>query len=657
MKTIAIITALILAAAAVGGAAAAVNTIGNDTNTADSTQNGITDTSDSDGTSETDDTATDETKDEGTSSDETTDESDSSSESGSSDSSSSGSSGSSSSGGSSSSSGSTESTNSDDSTDSKVTTVDGFTVTYVTGTECHSITANGSEYTVTFTGASTDIECEISGTLNGNIVIDIDDSLEFKLVLNGVTITSSLESPVVTTSADKITISAKKGTENGIYDMRSAVTGDSLISSAVYSTCDMDVQGRGSLYVYSENNNGIHSKDDLDIKNLTLTVFCQDNALKGNDSVTVTSGIITLTAENGDGIKTSNNEIKTKDDGTTVQKGKVTVNTDDGDLTLTVKAMYDGIDAIYSAEFNETEGKLTVNIITGSYAGYTYTSSTSSKTATNGMFGGGPGGWMPDGNPDNWNDRDDSDSPSMKGIKGDVSILISGGTFTISSEDDAIHSDGTVTIEGGNLTIESGDDGVHADGAVTTTGGTVSITECYEGIEGSTISVSSGNITVISTDDGFNSTGTSGTGISISGGTVLIRAGGDGLDSNSQTAYAGFVLSGGDVSVISNGASDSAIDTENGYTYTGGRLIGITQSGGMSGECINCKNFSSVGTYSTVRLTSGQYATASVNGQTVTALKTTASINALVVYLGSSSAAISAVSSFSGADSNGVYWS
>ncbi len=319
MKTTAIIISLLLAAAAVGGAIAAVNVINGDTETGTQNTDTYDNTPDSGGTSEKDGSSADE----GASSDKTTEKSDSQSGSGSA-----------------------------DSSDSTVTSIDGFTITYVTGTECHKITSNGSEKTVTFTGASVDTECEISGMLNGNIVINIDGSLEFKLVLNGVTIASSLEAPVVTTSADKFTLSAKKGTENSIYDKRSEITDDTLISSAVYSTCDMDVQGRGSLYVNSENNNGIHSKDDLDIKNLTLTVICQDNALKGNDSVTITSGIITLTAENGDGIKTSNNELKTKDDGTTVQKGRVTINTDDGDLTLTVKAMYDGIDAVYSAEFS-----------------------------------------------------------------------------------------------------------------------------------------------------------------------------------------------------------------------------------------------------------------------------------------------------------------
>ena len=202
-------------------------------------------------------------------------------------------------------------------------TVSGLTITYTSGTSCHTVTTVDGETVITFSGTDEDVECALAGTLNGSIIIEIGEEAEFKLVLAGVTITSYNNAPIVATSADKLTISAKNGTTNTVNDLRDEVTDDSEISSAIYSTCDMDVQGRGSLTVYSESNNGIHSKDDLSVKNLTLSVDCIDNALKGNDSVTIESGTITLTARQGDGIKTTNTEAKTKDDGTVKQQGIV----------------------------------------------------------------------------------------------------------------------------------------------------------------------------------------------------------------------------------------------------------------------------------------------------------------------------------------------
>lgn len=38
------------------------------------------------------------------------------------------------------------------------------------------------------------------------------------------------------------------------------------------------------------------------MKNLTLSVTCADNALKGNDNVDVIGGVITLVAKSGDGV-------------------------------------------------------------------------------------------------------------------------------------------------------------------------------------------------------------------------------------------------------------------------------------------------------------------------------------------------------------------
>jgi len=40
---------------------------------------------------------------------------------------------------------------------------------------------------------------------------------------------------------------------------------------------------------------------------------------------------------------------------------------------------------------------------------------------------------------------------------------------------------------------------------------------------------------------------------------------------------------------------NSALDTENGYSYTAGSVIAIMPGGDMSSEATNCDNFSSVG--------------------------------------------------------------
>ena len=46
-------------------------------------------------------------------------------------------------------------------------------------------------------------------------------------------------------------------------------------------------------------------------------------------------------------------------------------------------------------------------------------------------------------------------------------LTITGGTFTLNTGDDAVHSDAYATVTGGTFTIRTGDDGMHADTSLT----------------------------------------------------------------------------------------------------------------------------------------------------------------------------------------------
>ncbi|MBR4555614.1 MAG: carbohydrate-binding domain-containing protein [Ruminococcus sp.] len=182
---------------------------------------------------------------------------------------------------------------------------------------------------------------------------------------------------------------------------------------------------------------------------------------------------------------------------------------------------------------------------------------------------------------------DSDSSTSSKGFKGGTAVSISGGSFTIDSSDDCIHSNGSVTVSGGKISAASGDDGIHADGDVIISGNAeIDITKSYEGIEGKTITVSGGTTAVKSSDDGFNASAGSteengrsagfggiseGVLLKISGGTVKVDASGDGLDSNGD-----FVMEGGEVFVSgpTNGGN-GAIDHGERSTasVSGGTLI------------------------------------------------------------------------------------
>lgn len=98
-------------------------------------------------------------------------------------------------------------------------------------------------------------------------------------------------------------------------------------------------------------------------------------------------------------------------------------------------------------------------------------------------------------------------------LNGKDSVRIADGTFTLTCDEDGIHAgnddqqDGYIYIEGGDIDISVGDDAMHAEGLLIITGGDIDISKSYEGIEGYKILVTGGDIDVAASDDGFNATG------------------------------------------------------------------------------------------------------------------------------------------------------
>ncbi len=571
--------------------------------------------------------------------------------------------------------------------------------------------------TLTFTSLSADSVYSISGKLKGNIVVDVGDEYKLDIELCGFSLISNSTNPILINSGDEVSITAKKNCKNYIYDTRARIdeTDETLFSGAIHSLCDLEICGKGSLSVVSEQNNGIHTKDDLKVKNLTLTVACADNALKGNDSVSIESGNTTLIAFEGDGIKTSNSDVSSKGN----QRGTVSILSG----THTIYAARDGIDASFDVNINGEDTSLTV--YTGKYSNYTAkTEDTPEEPQTpEGDFGRGEFGMeefgtgdfgfegapfhreemtLPEGEiPPSRNDRykpnkdyggmarpggnngggrpggfggmgdgnTEKSAQSAKGIKAANEVNILAGTVSVKAFDDALHAGdslalengntptGNVSISGGTLTLFSSDDAVHADGILTVTGGNINILSSYEGLEGTKVVIDGGNISAKSSDDGINSTGTTDVGITVNGGSIYVYAGGDGLDSNSRSSYNGIVFAGGDVVVISTSGGNSPIDSEQGYTYEGGRVLALMPSGAMSSEATHAKKFSSIGTSQNLSLEKDSYLKVECEGEAVAIVKIPTNISGRAIYLGNNTADITTINATeSTLDINGVWW-
>lgn len=179
----------------------------------------------------------------------------------------------------------------------------------------------------------------------GQLYVEAPDE-QVELHLAGVKLSSSKNAVIFVEDADEVKIKAIDGTINYLTDNRVGVkNSDEDGSACVYSKDDLKIQGQGTLFVCSSYNNGIQSKNDIKIKNLTLEVTAPNNAVKGNDSITIESGTVNVTSTEGDGLKTKNTDISSKGK----QRGIIDIIGG----TVTITAAKDCLDAAYDVQISE----------------------------------------------------------------------------------------------------------------------------------------------------------------------------------------------------------------------------------------------------------------------------------------------------------------
>ncbi len=393
---------------------------------------------------------------------------------------------------------------------------------------------NGSMITIMNAGTY-----DIRGTLDdGQIIVNAKGTDIVKLVLNGVDISCSTSSPIYVVNAEETIIILADGTENYVTDGESYMFKNSTSddpNAAIFSKDDLAINGNGSLTVNAHYNNGIQSKDDLEITGGDITVNAVNDGIKGRDSIVVKDAKITVNA-GADGMQSNNDEDP--------ERGYVSIESG----IININAEKDGIQA---------ETRLTI--------------------------GGG----------------NIQISSGAKGLKAGIDMKITDGNISINSSDDSIHSNDGMTIINGNIILASGDDAIHSDSTLEINGGDIRITKCYEGIESSTITINGGTIHLVASDDGINAVSNNDDTLNglpvrsprqpgqanfdsagdnhlyINGGYIVIDATGDGLDINGPISMTEGV-------VIINGPTrndNGALDYSGTFEISGGFLVAVGSSG------------------------------------------------------------------------------
>ncbi|MBQ7698962.1 MAG: carbohydrate-binding domain-containing protein [Clostridia bacterium] len=519
------------------------------------------------------------------------------------------------------------------------------------GKDAGEVSVSGGVYTIKKAG-----EYTLKGNLaDGQVIVDAGDKDEITLIMENASVSCSSGAPILILNAAEAAVKSAETTYNTVTDSRATDAKKDSGSAdnydaAIYADCDLKINGKGTLIVTSAYDNGIKSKDDLKIKNVTLKVTSPGCSLKGNDGVEIESGEIILTSTGSDCIKTSSTELSSKNN----QKGSVTISGGHVDIY----AAQDGISAACDAVISSDTEDCTVNIFTSSYAdlsdggsasseiylivsGSDYSDSNdyyayfynddnsdgkwskceyetmirSGRSASyyglvvkapssykNVAFATVKAGVQPDGENHTAITEGEAVNTSMNGylitdissglITGDwVQITSDGGgnseKTTYSSK--GIKAENDIIITGGVVSVYSKDDGMHANSGSKLESGVTST---------GNITVKGGSVVITAADDGMHADGT----LKINNGYVKIEKSHEGLEGNVVEINGGKVYVYGEDDGINacKGSKTALVNITGGYldvTTPSGDTDGIDSNGSitMSGGVAVVRSGASMG--------------------------------------------------------------
>ncbi len=314
----------------------------------------------------------------------------------------------------------------------------------------------------------------LSGSLsNGQIVIDATSEDKIQVVLDEVDITSESSAPIYIKQADKVflTIIGDNNLEtSGDY----VAIDDNNVDGVIYSKDDLTINGTGTLIVEGDSN-GIVSKDDLILVDVTINMNVGNHGLEANDIIKVKSGSYNITSGD-DAINSSNDE-----DGSLgniyICGGEFDLDSGDDALHATATITIDGGELLMSAEDDgiHSDTEIIINsgsiLIEESYEGIEaaditinggsieLTSSDDGFNVSGGNDSSGFGGGM-------------DQFASSSGV-----LTINDGVIYVNASGDGLDSNGDLIINGGEVyasgPTNSGNGVIDYNGEGSITGGTI----------------------------------------------------------------------------------------------------------------------------------------------------------------------------------------
>lgn len=407
----------------------------------------------------------------------------------------------------------------------------------VSGDDDGTVSVTGNQVTVE-NPSTTKVKYVLSGSTTDGFLFIAAGGGKQCIVLNGVSIFNP-DGPAINNQSKKRTfIVASDGTSNYLKDGTDYATEVTVTSgeadsddytettyqqkACLFSEGQLVFYGPGYLEVDANCKAGIRSDQYVRVMpgaNIYVDAS-SGNALRGNDAVTITGGVLNLNVTG-----TADKGISTDGD-LTVNGGRTTVVTSGG-------CEYDDVDADYSSCAGM---KADGNIVVNEGEVYLYSKGTGGKGMNSDMnvtLNGGKVCVITSGS----RMKDSKGSTSPKGIKADGDLLLAGTHVKV------------------RCTGGEGAEGLEAKGDADGTGGTITMQD--------------GMVEAYTYDDALNSAGN----LTVSSGYLYARAmGNDAIDANANLYF-----NGGVVVAEGAGQAECGIDAAEGYTayVNGGTLVAV----------------------------------------------------------------------------------
>lgn len=347
----------------------------------------------------------------------------------------------------------------------------------------------------------------LTGDFAGQVVVDADGA-NVHLVLAGANVQAQGTAALYVKAAKNVVVTLAEGTDNALSTSGS-FTDDDGVDSAVFSRDDLSFNGSGALAVSCEAGHGIVGKDDLAICGGTITVTAVKKGISANDSIRMNAGTVTvdagtdaLHAENTDDaqkgfvyIAGGTLDLAAAGDGISASS---TLQVDGGEVT--VQTSGEAVDADTGAQASSKGLKAAGDLVI--LGGTVSVASADDALHANGNVGiaagtltlsSGDDGVHADG--DTTIEGGTVAIPSCyEGVEG-TTVNVYGGEVSVASSDDGLNaaggsdndtaagpmgpdsfaaqSDATILIAGGSVTVTADGDGVDSNGSITVTGGTL----------------------------------------------------------------------------------------------------------------------------------------------------------------------------------------